>query len=122
MLIVAALLLAEILVGCFNQDADVLRFGTMFVRYMMPFYMVLAVNSTFSGSLQGAGNTKIPVAIMMGSFIVVRQIYLFVISRLTTSVLWIVLGYPVGWCMSSLLMAIYYHHADLEHYRVATKQ
>ena len=121
-LIVVSMLLAEILVGCFNQDADVLRFGTMFVRYMMPFYMVLAVNSTFSGSLQGAGNTKIPVAIMMGSFIVVRQIYLFVVSRLTTSILWIVLGYPVGWCMSSLLMAIYYHHADLEHYRVTAKQ
>lgn len=121
-LIVVSMLLAEILVGCFNQDADVLRFGTMFVRYMMPFYMVLAVNSTFSGSLQGAGNTKIPVAIMMGSFIIVRQIYLFVVSRLTTSILWIVLGYPVGWCMSSLLMAIYYHHADLEHYRVTAKQ
>ena len=118
-LIVISLIFAEKLVACFNQDADVLRFGTMFVRYLMPFYMVLSVNSTFSGSLQGAGNTKIPVAIMMGSFIVVRQIYLFVISRVTTSVLWIVLGYPVGWCVSSLLMMIYYHHADLEHYRIS---
>ena len=117
-LIAVTVIFAEKLVACFNQDADVLRFGTMFVRYMMPFYLVLSVNSTLSGSLQGAGNTKIPVAIMMGSFIVVRQIYLFIISRVTTSVLWIVLGYPVGWCLSSLLMAIYYHHADLERYRL----
>ena len=118
-LIVVSMIFADKFVSCFNQDADVVRFGTMFVRYLMPFYMVLSVNSTFSGSLQGAGNTKIPVAIMMGSFIVVRQIYLFIISRLTTSVLWIVLGYPVGWCVSSILMTIYYHRTDLSHYRIS---
>ncbi|MCR4940933.1 MAG: MATE family efflux transporter [Treponemataceae bacterium] len=117
-LIVVTMVFAEKLVLCFNQDADVLRFGTMFIRYLMPFYMVLSVNSTFSGSLQGAGNTRIPVAIMMGSFILVRQIYLFVVSRMTTSVLWIVLGYPVGWCVSSILMTIYYHRTDLSRYRI----
>ena len=71
--------------------------------------------------MRGAGNTKAPMFIMMGCFIVFRQIYLFIISRLTESVIWVALGYPFGWILCSVIIYIYYKRSDLEKYRVVAK-
>ena len=46
--------------------------------------------------------------IMLGSFVVFRQIYLAVVSHLTPSVIPVAMGYPMGWLVCSLSIAIYY--------------
>ena len=61
-----------------------------------------------SGSLRGAGATKIPMYIMLGSFVAFRQVYLFVTYRLFGTILPVSLGYPMGWVLCSILMLLYY--------------
>lgn len=102
----------------FNQDPEVVRYGTLFLRLETPFYFALCINQVYAGTLRGAGNTKAPMLIMMGSFILFRQLYLFVITKITDSVVAVALGYPLGWVLCSIIIFIYYRTVRLEKYRV----
>ncbi len=92
----------------FNKEAEVIEYGTFLLRFMTPFYSLVAVNSILSGALCGAGDTKIPTAIRLFSFVVFRQIYLFVVTRLTDAFWAVALGYPLGWIISAVLGTLYY--------------
>lgn len=120
-IMIPIMIFATPLVALFNQEPEVLEYGTLFLRLMMPFFLCQCANQVYAGSLRGAGNTKAPMFIMMGCFIVFRQIYLFIISKLTESVIWVALGYPFGWILCSVIIYIYYKRSDLEKYRVVAK-
>lgn len=111
-------LLAEQMIYLFNQSPDVLQYGTLFVRLEMPFYFALCINQVYAGTLRGVGNTRAPMLIMMGCFIVFRQAYLFIISRLTESIIPIALGYPLGWILCSCCLLLYYRRTKLDAYGV----
>lgn len=111
-------LFAPALVGLFNQDPEVLSYGTLFLRLLIPFYICCCANQVYAGSLRGAGDTKAPMFIMMGSFIIFRQIYLFIVSKLTDSVAFIALGYPAGWLVCSVIIYIYYRFSKWERRRI----
>lgn len=105
--------LAPALASLFNKDPDVLAYGVRFIRLMMPFYFAICFNQIYANALRGAGNSKAPMIIMMGSFIVFRQIYLFIISKCFYSIIPVALGYPFGWILCSILLLIYYHKVGL---------
>jgi len=105
---------APIVVGLFSQDPDVLHYGTLFVRLMCPFRFFSALTQTYAGALRGAGDAKGPMIIMMTSFIAIRQIYLFIITRIYRSVTTVGLGYPVGWICCGILITIYYFRSGWE--------
>ena len=120
-IMVPILIFATPLVALLNQVPEVLEYGTLFLRLMMPFFLCQCANQVYAGSLRGVGNTKAPMIIMMGCFIVFRQIYLFIISRLTESVIWVALGYPFGWILCSVIIYVYYKRCDLAKYRVVAR-
>lgn len=103
-------LFAESLVSMFIQSPDVAKFGTLFIHIEMPFYLALCVNSVYDSTLRGIGMTKGPMLIMMINSILFRQIYLFVVSRVSESMIPIVLGYPLGWILCSVMLVLYYKH------------
>lgn len=103
------MIFAPQLTALFNRDREVVAFGTLFVRLCSPFYIAFVVNQVYSGALRGAGDTKTTMYIMLGSLVVFRQLYLFVVSRLGGGVVPIGLGYPVGWVMCSILLLAYYY-------------
>lgn len=107
-LMIPVLLFAPMLVELFNHEAEVIGYGAMLLRMLSPFYLVCCINQVYACSLRGLGNTKAPMVIMLGSFVVFRQIYLFVISRLIGTVRAVAFGYPAGWIVCSLVLLIYY--------------
>ncbi|MDO4265492.1 MAG: MATE family efflux transporter [Eubacteriales bacterium] len=117
-IIIPVWIFAGTTIRLFSSSEDVLSYGTLFVRLMMPFYVSLCINQIFAGTLRGVGNTKAPMLIMMGSFIVFRQIYLFIISRLSDSIIPIALGYPFGWILCSACLVFYYRRTKLTRYAV----
>ena len=60
--------------------------------------------------------SKAPMVIMMSCFIVFRQIYLYMVTQFTDSVIAVALGYPLGWVLCSILLFTYYRHTKLETY------
>lgn len=98
---------APFIAGLFNQDAAVLGFAVLFLRLNSIFDPVNATNQIEAGALRGVGDSRTPMMIMLGSFVVFRQIYLFIISKLTTSIYFIAIGYPIGWIICTALMSIH---------------
>ena len=109
-ILVPMMVFAPQLTALFNDDREVIEFGTLFVRLCSPFYIAFVINQVYSGALRGAGDTKATMFIMLFSFVVFRQIYLFIVSRLGATAGVIALGYPMGWMMCSALLLIYYYH------------
>ena len=119
LLMLPVLLFAPSLVAFFNEKAAVIEYGTMFLRYISPFYVLCCFNQIYSGALRGAGNTRAPMIIMLASFVVFRQIYLFVLTHfITNTILPVSMGYPAGWLVCSLLTFLYYRRADLAKSRI----
>jgi putative MATE family efflux protein len=121
-LIVPLMLFPRQLISMFNDDPEVLRYGSLFIRTISPFYLLCVINQIYSGSLRGAGDAKAPMVIMLTSFVVFRQIYLFVMSRLTDSEIPVALGYPIGWLLCSVLIFIYYKRGAWETRRVVVNE
>lgn len=108
---------APYLVEFFNDSKGVVQFGTMFLKWLTPFYTLCCINQIYTGALRGAGDSRSPMFIMLGSFVVFRQIYLFVMSHVANEIIPIAMSYPAGWILCSVLTLIYYrkrHLARLE--------
>ena len=118
-LMVPVLFFAPGLVSFFNDAPEVVRYGTLFLRLMSPFYVLCCVNQIFAGSLRGAGDSRAPMLIMLGSFVLFRQIYLFLMTRFVANTIVVVaLGYPAGWLACSTITYLYYRFAHWEKHRV----
>ena len=112
-LMVPVMIFAEPIVAFFNNKEEVVYYGSLLLRWITPFYLLCCFNQIYSGALRGAGNSKAPMIFMLSSFVVFRQIYLFVISRVMPGNVQVIgLGYPLGWVLCSTLMTIYYRKSN----------
>ena len=113
---------APILVAFFNSKTEVISYGTLFIRWLTPFYCICCANQIYSSALRGAGDTRTPMFIMLGSFVLFRQLYLYVMSNfISNTIVPIALAYPAGWLLCSTLTVIHYSRTDLEKTRVVAK-
>ena len=102
------------LVAFFNSKAQVVAYGTLFLRWMSPFYVLCCLNQVYAGALRGSGNSRTPMVIMLFSFVLFRQCYLFLMANfISNTVLPIALGYPAGWLVCSTLILLYYRRCGL---------
>ena len=108
------ILAAPHLVILFNDKPEVVEYGALFLRRLTPFYVLCCVNQIYSGALRGAGNSRVPMIIMLSSFVVFRQCYLYVVSNfISNTILPLAMGYPAGWLVCSTMTLIYYHKVHL---------
>ena len=113
-LMAPVLLFAPDLTAFFNAKPEVIRYGTLLLRWLSPFYILCCVNQVYAGALRGAGNSQVPMILMLSSFVVFRQCYLYVMSHfICNEVLPIALSYPAGWIVCSVATLLYYRRAAL---------
>ncbi len=100
---------AEPAIGLFSQDASVIEYGAMFIHVNVFFLTFNCVNHTLAGALRGRGDSKGPMVIMIASFVVIRQIYLFVLTHyIVNDAMWVGFGYPVGWMTCCAIEVTYF--------------
>ena len=105
---------APVFAAFFNDKPVVIDASTTLIRWISPFYLICSFNQIYSAALRGAGNSKIPMIIMIGSFVVFRQCYLFITANfICNEIIPIAMGYPAGWAVCSLATLIYYKKTDL---------
>lgn len=121
-LLVIVYITAPYLVAFFNNKPEVVEYGTLFLRWIAPFFLLCCVNQVYSGALRGAGKSTAPMVIMLSSFVAFRQIYLYVMANyVSNTVIPIALGYPAGWIVCSLLTLIYTkYYANFEKVRIVS--
>ena len=117
-MMIPVIIFAAPIVGFFNAKPEVVEFGTVFLHWITPFYILCVFNQVYSGALRGAGNSKVPMIIMLTSFVAFRQVYLFIMARVCNEILPIAMGYPAGWLLSAVLTAVYYHRVKLTESRL----
>ena len=113
---------AEPMVAFFNKDATVVEYGSIFLRWLTPFYLLSCFNQVYTGALRGAGNTRAPMIILLSSFVVFRQIYLFFMSRICNEIIPIAMSYPAGWLVCSVATTIYFYKVKLGKTRLVEDQ
>ena len=118
-LITPIILFAPQLVAFFNAKPEVVDYGTLLLRWLSPFYLLCCVNQIFGGTMRGAGNSKIPMMAALCSFVVFRQIYLFIMANyISNQVIPIALSYPAGWLLCGSILMIYYSKTKLTKTRI----
>ena len=118
-LLVPVLLLAPDLTAIFNSKSEVVAYGALLLRLLSPFYFFFCINQIYAGALRGAGNSQMPMWIMLGSFVVFRQIYLYIMSNyISNEIIPIALSYPAGWFVCSVATLLYYHHCKFDSHRL----
>ena len=113
-LIIPIVIFSGAFVSVFNTNQDIIHYGTLFLRTLTPFYLFWCVNQVYSGALRGVGKSTGPMIIMLSSFVLFRQTYLYIVSNfISNTVLPIAMGFPAGWMLSAVITIIYYKSTGL---------
>lgn len=108
-IILAVCIFAGPAITLFTPDEAVIEFGVLFVRTNFVFLLFNCVNHVLAGALRGRGDSTAPMAIMLITFVGLRQIYLFVVTRFVANTPALVgFGYPVGWMACCVIEVAYY--------------
>ncbi len=134
-LMVPVMIFSPALVSFFNDSPVVIHLGSLFLRFSTPFYLLCCFNQIYAGALRGSGNTRAPMIILLSSFVVFRQVVLFLVSTflvpyLATVItlteemrmLTVAMAYPMGWMLASLLLGIYYHRVGFSKGKIMEDQ
>lgn len=118
-LMAVVVIFAPYLVLFFNSKPEVVEYGVLLLRHISPFYVLCCINQVYSAALRGAGNSRAPMVIMLASFVVFRQCYLYVTANfISNEILPIAMGYPAGWLVCSALTLLYYKSTNLSKSRL----
>ena len=118
LLSIPIVIFASPIVYFFNQKEEVIKYGTLLLQWISPFYALCCFNQIYACALRGAGNSRAPMITMLSSYVLFRQLYLFVMSQVCNQVLPIAMAYPAGWLLCSILTTVYYHRTKLTNTRL----
>ncbi len=120
---IALYIFAELSIRLFSQDPSVIEYGVLFIRTNTFFLVANCVNHTLAGSLRGRGDSQGPMFIMIANFVVVRQIYLFILTHyISNTAKWVGFGYPVGWMSCCVVELIYFYFKWVRPARLKERQ
>lgn len=99
---------APVFLRIFNQDPDVIAFGSLQIHTESLFYCFLAYSHCTAAILRGSGRTTIPMFVMLGCWCLFRITYLTIALRYFPVIRTIFWAYPITWTLSSIIFSIYY--------------
>lgn len=112
---VTAYLLAPQLIGIFNDQPEVVDFGTRHMRTICLFYCLLALSHCIASIMRGAGKATVPMVTMLLCWCVIRVGYITVAVRYVPELETVSRAYPITWTCSSIVFLIYFFKADWIH-------
>ena len=91
-----------------NASPEALAAGVLRARICTLFYAMLAFSHGVAAVCRGAGYSKVPMFIMLGTWCIFRVAYIETVVHLHGSIALVFWAYPITWCMSSVLFLLYY--------------
>ncbi|MEG0014253.1 MAG: MATE family efflux transporter [Cellulosilyticaceae bacterium] len=108
-------LTAPTLIALFNNDPEVIAYGTLQARTIALFFFLLAFSHCIAGILRGAGKSIIPMLVMLVCWCLIRVVYVTVATHFIPDIQVIFWAYPLTWSLSSIIFLIYYLKSDWLH-------
>ncbi len=97
----------EQIIGIFNKDPMVIKYGTDYLIIVSSFYIIFSSMFVIHGALRGAGDTLIPMFISLFSLWIVRiPLAVFLSKHFGVNGIW--WSIPIGWSMGLLGSYLYY--------------
>ena len=106
---------APVLIRAFTSEPEAIAFGVQKARICSVFYFLLAASHSLSAVLRGAGKPTIPMITMFAVWCVIRVSILAVFVPIFKSILIVNWVYPITWCISTVVLALYYFKSDWIH-------
>ena len=103
------LLFAPQLIGMFSRSAEAIAAGALRARICTPFYLLLACSHGIAAVCRGAGYSKVPMYVMLGSWCVLRVSYITAVTTLFHNVGLVYAAYPLTWAVSTACFLWYYN-------------
>lgn len=105
---VIGVIFAEELIGVFNKDPAVIKYGADCLYILSTSYWVYGVSEIFGGFIRGAGKAVPPMIISMLSMCGLRMVWIFTALEIWPNINIIYLSYPISWVVTCILTALYY--------------
>jgi Na+-driven multidrug efflux pump len=102
----AVFLFAPQIIGLFNRNPEVIRFGTGRARVCGLFYCLVGFSHVASAVMRGLGKPVTPMVIMLTCWCAVRILVLFTLGQALHDIrlaFWI---YPFTWALSSAVYVV----------------
>ncbi len=114
-----AMFFAPSLVAFFNNKPEVIEYGTLFLRWITPFYLCSCVNHIQASAMRGAGDTKTPMYLMISTYVAARQVFMFIMANfICNEPLPVIMGYPFSWALCTVFTIIAYMRLDMSKTRI----
>lgn len=95
------------LTGIFSTEPEVVRYGTLTMRLIIPFYVILPIHQVLMGTMRGAGKTTVSMLISVGNMCVLRMIYINLLVPFFPSYEAVMFCYPITWIGTMSLDVLY---------------
>ena len=101
---------SEQVVGLFNTDPDVIKWGSLLMRVELIGYMIYIPSEVFLGCSRGMKHAGVPTILNFIGICATRIVWVLFIFPLNREVWMLYLCYPVSWTISTILQGSYYLH------------
>lgn len=95
------------LISIFSTESEVIRYGTIAMRLIIPFYAILPIHQVLMGTMRGAGKTMQSMAFSVGNMCVLRMIYINLLVPFFPSYEAVMYCYPITWIGTMILDVLY---------------
>lgn len=103
------------LIAVFNNEPEVVAFGTRQAKTEALFYFLLAFSHCIAGIMRGAGKATVPMFTMLLTWCAIRITYITIMVKIIPKIGVIFWAYPLTWSLSSIIFLIYFLKADWIH-------
>ena len=100
------LLFGKELLGIYNSDAEIIRWGMTRLKIMASSYFLCGIMDAIAGSLRGLGHSVKPMVVSILGVCVFRVFWVFCIFPFDRTITNLVISYPVSWVLVSLVNGI----------------
>ncbi|MDR0813627.1 MAG: MATE family efflux transporter [Oscillospiraceae bacterium] len=98
----------------------IIELGMSFLRIMIPAYVLMTINMTFTGVMRGAGDSIGTMVISLIVNVVLKVPLTLIMLKITGDPIWIFLSMPICFVVGCAVTMIYYKKADWRKHAVVT--
>lgn len=88
------------IIGIFTEDEEIIAFGLLTMKYMIPCYWTMGVSYAFTCMIRGMGRSRSASLISIMNMCVARQIWILIANACHMGFKGILLSYPISWILT----------------------